>query len=259
MVHPTRYIKLLLVFSLLSYNAQADEPLIPVNFTGHYDFTLAGIPFGKADMVLTQTPTTYKASADVATTGIARVFVQHLSQTTSSGNGTNFHYDNVSYESRYETKRKPKHVQWKKKDGRFVSELVEPADNRAIRPAVPENQKIAAYDPIAFALAMRSKLLESLKSGEKTFSVDMYDGRRLTRADFTANGEAVIKLGGKSYPVYRLLARRTAVSGFTKTELSRIDPNEPTLTIYFSHDEKMIPIRLEAPLMFGIVAATLRM
>jgi hypothetical protein len=259
MVHPNHYIKLLLVFSLLSYNAAANEALTPVNFSGHYSFTLAGIPFGKADLAFTQAPAAYKATADVATTGIARVFVQHKSRSVSSGTGSDYQYGNVDYESNYETKKKPRHTKWEKKEGVFVSEVVLPPDNRNTRAAVPQAQKQGAFDPVVFTLAVRGKLAESLKNGQKAFSVHMYDGRRLTRADFTLNGETVIKIGGKSYPVYRLFGRRTAIAGYTQKELSRIEPNEPTMTIYFSRDAKMIPLRLEVPFMFGMVAATLKM
>jgi hypothetical protein len=259
MVHPTRFIKMLLVFSLLSYNAQADDPLMPIKFTGHYDFAFSGIPFGQMDILLDQTATRYQATGDVKTTGIARILVQHESHSTSSGSGKDFHYGNAEYESRYATRGKKKYARISKKNGKIVSDKVEPLDNRAVRPAVPMTDKSAAVDPLAMSVAIRSEFARARKEDRKNFTLDFYDGRRLTRANFTIGDERVLRIGGQKIPVLALSARRKTLAGYTASELARINSKESELMIYFSHDAKFVPVYLEVPVAFGVATATLKM
>ncbi|MDX2074491.1 MAG: DUF3108 domain-containing protein [Alphaproteobacteria bacterium] len=259
MVRPIHFIKLLLIFLLASHPVQADEPLIPIDFSGHYDFAFSGVPLGKLDLRFTQSATKYTATADVKTVGLARVFVQHESHTISKGWGSDFHYPQVDYESRYSTRGKPKSAKISKKDGVIFADVVNPPDNRAIRPAVPLEQKSAAFDPLAVGLAIRSEFARAQKDGRTDFTLDYYDGRRLTRVYFTVGKERVIRIKGQKYPVFTLTARRELLAGHTDKERARIDPHEPSATLYFSRDAKFMPIYLEVPVLFGIASATLRM
>lgn len=251
------FIKLLCLFILASYPVRADTPLIPINFSGHYDFALSGIRFGKLNITLTQDVGQYNTTADIATTGIVSIFVDHTSHTTSSGTGADFAYPNVNYESSYSTRKKPKYVKMEMQGGVFTSEKLEPAD--AERPKVTAEQKKGAVDPLAFGVALRTAFASALAQQQKTFAINYYDGRRLTRVDFTVGQNKNLRLSGVVYPVYTVVARRTLVAGFTQKELSRADPNEPSLTIYFTHDAKFLPIRLEVPMLFGTASATLKM
>lgn len=258
MVRPIQFIKILLLLSLLSYNVQADEPLIPIHFTGHYDFAFSGIPFGEIDITFTEKAGNYRATSDIETTGVARLLVQHSSHTTSHGSGRNFHYANAEYESRYSTRGKKKYARISKKNGRIVSDKVEPPDNRSVRPAVPLAEKSAAVDPLAMSVAIRNAFARARQEGRTSFTLDFYDGRRLTRSFFTLGDERVLRINAHKIPVFTLHARRKPLAGYTAKELARINPNEPELTIYFSHDVKFVPIYMEVPLPFGVATATLR-
>lgn len=254
----SRYIKFLLIFMCISAPAKAQEPLPPLDFSGHYDFTLAAIPFGQLDIVLSQGPGHYRATSDIATTGVAKVFVQHQSHTVSRGTGANYRYTEVEYETNYETKGKKRSARFVKRNGEMVEDDVEPADSRATRPAVPLADKSAAWDPVSLALGMRIELARVIAQKGKDFSLTYYDGRRLTRGNFSYIGEKVIKIKGIKYPVYTVIGSRQPVAGFTQKELKRMEGGEPQLTVYFSKD-KLIPIRLELNIGFGVAAATLKM
>lgn len=259
MVYILWFIKLLAVFSLLTPAVQAQEALPAIDFKGYYDFSFSGIPFGRMVIDLRQNAVRYEAEADVKTTGIARVFVQHQSHTTSTGNGKDSRYGNVEYESRYSTRGKKKYARISKRSGIITADRVEPADNRATRPAVALKDKSAAFDPLAMGLAIRSEFIRTQKDGRTNFTLDFYDGRRLTRASFTVGNERVIRIGDKKYPVHTLSARRKPIAGYTASELARMKGQDPELIICFSHDEKLIPIYLEVPVAFGVATATLRM
>lgn len=257
MVHMPRHIKLLPLIILFALPARAAEPAIPLDFSGHYDFAMGGITFGKLDINLSQKEASYNASADVATVGLAKVFVEHKSHTTSNGKGSAYQYNDVTYESRYQTRKKPKYVKWVRVNGQTSEQVVEPPDNRESRPAVDTEAKDSAVDPLQLAAAIRMKLAQAI-NGNRDFSVDYYDGRRLARLHFKLIGTKTIRLGeNNEYEVYQVTGKREPLAGFTKKELSSMK-NDPSATLYFTQD-KLIPIRLELPMLFGIASATLAM
>ncbi len=60
---------------------------------------------------------------------------------------------------------------------------------------MPAALKKDAADPLSFILRMRQALYEARKKRIKsTFSINVYDGRRLTQADFTIKGKKTISL-----------------------------------------------------------------
>lgn len=249
-------IKMLWVIFLLPCSLHAAEPKLPLTFKGYYIFTFSTIPFGRLEVSFNQTATQYDATADVGITGIAKLFVRHESHTTSKGSGRDFNYSNMEYESNYFTNKKKKYAHFIKKDGVITRDEVRPPDNRAIRPAVPLEMKSVAYDPLSLGLALRVKLAELLEKQAEQFTLDFYDGRRLTRAYVNYEGESTIRLYGEKIPVYMISAKRDPLAGFTKKDLERAAEPEPPLTIYFTQDT-LIPIRLEVEFPYGLVAATL--
>ncbi len=259
MVRAFQFIKLLLVFCLASMPAAGEELLVPLSFSGTYVFTLSGIPFGKINLQLTQDKVRYSAVSDVKTVGIARMFVEHDSHTTSEGWGRDFLYDAVDYKSNYSTRGKPKTAQFSKKDGVMFADKVTPPDDRKNRPAVALTDKSKAFDPLALAAGIRVALARVLQNDSKKFSLDYYDGRRLTRATFSYEGEKNIRIKGVKYPAYAVNATRTPLAGFTDKELKRMQEPEPTLTIYFSRDERLVPLRLDVMIGMLLASATLKM
>ncbi len=93
---------------------------------------------------------------------------------------------------------------------------------------------------------MRAKLIDALKTGKTDFTIDNFDGRRLTRASFHVVGKKTLHRGDDEIPVVTLTAKRAQIAGFTKSEIEATDPNEPLLYIYLSDDARLWPIRLEA-------------
>lgn len=246
-----------IVFFLWCLPVHAQE-MAPLDIRGQYDFTLASIPFGRLDITAVQDASHYDASSDIAMVGIAKIFVQHESHTTSHGSGADYLYPDVEYASNYSTRGKKKTAMFTKKGGVITEDKVTPPDDPSVRPPVATPMKSAAYDPVSVALGMRLKTVEMLKGGKDSFTIDYYDGRRLTRATFKYDGEKMLKIGKRQYPVYTLIGSRVPLAGFTKKELDRMKDKEPPLYVYVSK-ETLIPIRLEVQMLFGTAAATLRM
>jgi hypothetical protein len=248
-----RQFNILLIFLLLAAPAAAQEPLAPLNFKARYTLAFAGVPFGGLAVDLAQDSNHYAMTTDVVSTGLAALFARHKSHTTASGSGENFAYPNRSYATQSQTRKKKRNIAMRYENGRIVSEEVVPPDNRETRKAVADALRNSGYDPLLIVLELRKRL----QAGEQSFALNLYDGRRLTRANITVLGKKAIRLDGKKRPVVAALLKRELVEGFTTGELARYDPNEPPLTLYFSDDAQFIPLKLSIPFTFGSVSATL--
>lgn len=240
---------------VLSSPVHAADALTPVNLRGVYEFTFGGISIGRMGIEAEQNAAHYAVAADVMTTGLLKVFVKHSSHTTVDASGADFSYPDREYETHYQTKKKPKEVRMTYKDGKIVKEEALPVDTD--RPAVPENVKNHAADPLTFLLRMRQSLHEAMGQKKNAFTLNVYDGRRLTEVNFTLKGKKTITYGNRPLPTIVLAVRRRLVAGFTESELKKHDPDEPTLYVYVTDDARLIPVVLETTVMFTRMAAVL--
>lgn len=237
--------------------AASAEKLPPLNEKLYYEADFSGINFGKIGIEIDEQADKANITCDITSSGIVALFVKHSSHTTLAATGSNFTYPDRTYESHYHTRKKYRFVKLVYKNGKIISSTIEPPEDPAKRPAVPEADINKAYDLMAFLLQLRSEVSNAKKTGNKDFILNAYDGRRLTRADFKVLGERSIKINGVKQKTFAVSARRKQLAGFTKGEIEDYDPNEPSMTIYFSDDEKLIPLRMEAPFLFQKVSATL--
>ena len=240
-----------------TYPARAGDALTPINFKGIYQFAFDGLPIGKMGIELEQTPQHYAATSDIMTTGLVGAFVKHLSHTTVDGSGQHYHYTDITYESHYQTRKKKKYVQMVTQNGKLTLENLIPPENHESRSEVDEALKNNAVDPLSFLPQLRYDLFEARAKNEGHFTLNAYDGRRLTQVDFAIAGQKNISYNGQDVRVIDVTASRKQIAGFTKSEIDDFDPHEPILHIYFTDDARLIPIRLEARLMLGILSATL--
>lgn len=250
MARPFFNILLYMVLLTAPSLALAVEPLQPLHFKGIYEFGFNGVRIGRMGVEIAQSPTDYNMTADVTTSGVLKLFVQHSSHTTVEGTGAEFAYPNRNYESNYQTKKKKKHVKMVVRDGQ-VEETLVPPDSK--RPAVSPELKNSALDPLSIILAIRQKLA----GGNQSFKLNVYDGRRLTAASFVVKGKRSIPYGNRPMEVTQVNVRRELVAGFTDSELAKHNSNEPAVQMYFPVGQWRMPVRLETRIAFGTVSATL--
>lgn len=249
---------LLISLLFLSYPAFAAVPMIAVNFNGHYDLSFAGIPFGRMDIEAEEDASHYRMEADIASVGLVDVFAQHSSQTRATATGKDFKFTERSYKTHTQTRKKKRDISMDYKNGRYVNEVVVPPDNRESRAEVPADLKKDAFDPLSIVLELRRIVMQKMATGDNSpFSIKLYDGRRLTRADATLPGSKTIRVNGAPVAVVHLSLKRTPLAGFTDKELSQYQNSEPALDVYFSDDEIFLPVKLSLPFTFGSLEATL--
>lgn len=251
------FINMSLLSLLLATPAISAENLTTINEKLYYEAGWAGINFGKIGIEIDAQEDKAKVTCDISSSGIMALFIKHSSHTTLNATGSNFTYPDRIYESNYKTRKKARHVKLTYKAGEITEEIIEPPENRDKRPSVPKDDINSAYDLMSFLLQMRSEILSAQKTGKTDFTINAYDGRRLTQADFNIVGESTIKIAGKKQKAITVTAQRKFLAGYTKGELDDYDPNEPSLTIYFSNDEKLIPLRMEVPFLMQKIGANL--
>jgi hypothetical protein len=249
-----------LCISLTQINASAAQegasaPL-PLTVSAQYHFSFAGVVFGKAAVEVAQGANRFAMTTDIMTTGLVNTFTRHSSHTTLTGTGA-LDAATSRYEADYQTKKKQKYVRIARKGGKVVEEEVRPPENRDKRPAVSQHMKDQAYDPLSIVLALRQRLQAALARQQPRFDLLLFDGRRLSRLHFVVIGQAVTSVGGVKTPVWQVDVSRTVLEGYTASELADAKGKEPPLHIYFTQDERLLPVVFEAKLLLGTVRAAL--
>lgn len=242
----------ILFLAIISSPALAQDAPSPLDFKGIYDFQFSGVPFARMGIEAEENTYGYFITSDITLGGIAKLFTSHSSHTTvEQTNG-----DRI-YDTKYRTKKKRKAVRMVYKNGKMITHVVEPPENPAKRPPVPSALKNAAHDPLSLNLALRRALWKALHGGPNDFSLTVFDGRRLTQIDASLTGKKKIPIGERETPVVKLAVRRKLLNGYTKSELEDYDPKEPTLWMYYSDDERLVPLKVEVGFLFGKITGTL--
>ena len=191
------------------------------------------------------------------TTGLLKLFVKHSSHTTVDGSGAqDFTYPEAEYESHYQTRGKKKYVKMITHAGITGGEILIPPDPPTRKPVPPDMKKNIA-DPLTTLLRMREEVWKAVHNHTTHFSINLYDGRRLTQVNFIVGDKQNLRINGGKIPVIAINVTRKLLAGFTESELANYDPHESGARFYVTDDERLIPIRAEATLMFGIISATL--
>jgi hypothetical protein len=169
--------------------------------------------------------------------------------TVSGERGLSWGKSKREYETYYTSKNKPRHVKLVyAKSGKVVEEVVEPPENRDRRPEVAAWLKTSSLDPLSYIFAVREEMHKARTEGRDRFTIRLYDGRRLMDTTYV--------IGKESDGTLQVTGSREAVAGFTAKEMKKLR-SEPKVSMYFTDDERMIPLRLELPLPLGVATATL--
>ncbi len=233
--------------------ASAAEPLAPYNAISRYEFSWSGIGFGKIAIRTNETPTSYDSRVLVKSKGLASLFVKHSSDTTLTGARAGVDYLPQVYETNFQTRNKKKYIKLEYDAlGNVVKETSVPEDTD--RPKVPQDQKAGAHDPLSLVFEIRRKLYDALANSQKTFSVLMYDGRRLARVQVDVANIVNRTVGGEKRRLIQVVASREPLSGYTEKELGRMKDAPQTLQIFFSDDANLWPMLMEV----NVFMATLR-
>ena len=241
--------KVILLLYLTAINpAWADDTPAPLHFIGLYNFDFGSIPLGRLALSIDETDSGYNERLLITSAGVINLFTHHVSDTVARGKRDTTHYFPRYYESYYKTKNKPRHIKLEfSKKGAVTTEINEPPEDRNDRLEVPHSLKDGAYDPLTGLLVLRSGARE-LKA---------FDAKRLYKV-YSGNCKAdTIFIEKKWQEASYCTLSRTPLSGLTRKESKEYNEGEPPLSLYFSTDERRIPLAMSMPVLFGTIHGTL--
>lgn len=133
------------------------------------------------------------------------------------------------YKTHYKRRKDDRNIELKfSDDGQtIISDINTPPEKRWKRKEVPAELKIGVQDPLSIAFVARQMIIDRLESGEKEFSIPLYDGRRRSKYNFKIKGktkDGLIEVG----------FAEEAVAGYTDNELKEFKKGNKEITLYLS-------------------------
>ena len=196
-----------------------------------------------------------KIDALIDSRGIVKKVSKFSSDTSTVFNFDGNSYTPVSFHTKFRLKNKTREINIEyDESGTITKDSVVPPDRRSKRPAVPESMKKNTFDPLTSFMKARYEIKNNLAKGQNKFTIDMYDGRRLSKLNFEIVGKFKdYNINNVKRDVIKAYFKRESVAGYTSNELRRAKKEEPLFTLYISDDEYFLPIKVDAKAPLGSV------
>lgn len=241
-----RYLLLALFISLTTSTAFAAE-LEPFPKVMTYRIAWNGIKIGRVIIETSQNSYSYRMSIDTKTTGLAKMFSPLKSVTSASGR----YYEGQIVPQRYsahstsdEGKDRTAKLSYDG-EGTLIESVTEPKDDPSWRPEVSLEDAQHAFDPVTAFFVLRERMFMNVSRHIKDTTVSTFDGRRLADFTFKAVNNGTKMRDGKIAEIINSVVFRKPVQGYTPKELKKFDEGDPKIHVYFSADERFIPLEIE--------------
>ena len=184
--------------------------------------------------------------------GVVKTISHYSGRTYSKYSFRNGVYIQDYFESRLQQRQGTKEAKiYYSDEGKIRTETISPPENPAKRQKVADDLKIGALNPLFAAFMAHKKIKAALITGEKSFILNTYDGRRLAKLEFNILGTEAIKNLDKIINVVKINFRRMPIAGFTNQELKRMKGEEPDIVLYLD-PETLLPIKADAAAPLGM-------
>lgn len=245
-----RLASLLFVALMLAAPASAQQPLPelqPFNHIGYYEVSWGGITVGGLVIATYEDAERYGMEAHVKSNGLAWVITKHKSATAIEGIKKNGKYLPQRFETHFFHRGKLRHIILEyDESGKLEREFVNPPDPLWKRKPVPMELKEFALDPLSIFFVQRQQVYDALRESREQFTLQMFDGRRLTDMHYFVHGRKQVGWNMQDVPVIKFNLSRTPVAGYKDSELEELrDKKDPSVSLYLSDDGRLIPLKLE--------------
>lgn len=252
---------LLIAAACAAVSAHAQAPPTLELLQGEYKYRIAwnGIKIGRVNFYFEETEQAYRVFVDTKTSGVARMF--HALHSTTTGNGRKiegryipefYHANSNSEEGKGRVARL-----YFNAEGMLERREVSPPEDPLWRPEVPADELIGARDPVTAFFVMRQEMAATLAQDFKTTGAKIYDGRRLAEISVHAIHIGTQATHDDGTPMLATVITRQPMNGYTPKELKKFEAGDPAIHIYFSRDNRLMPLLAEAETRFGTISATL--
>jgi hypothetical protein len=220
--------------------------LEPYISTGYYEVSWSGITVGGMVIDAREDADSYAMEVQVKSDGLAWTFTKHRSTTTVQGIKRNEEYIPRKFETYFSLRDDTRHIVLDyNTEGALIHEINTPPENRQKRPEVPLELKQHVIDALTPFFTQRTRVYEALRNGNDTFTLRMYDGRRLTDMHYFVQGRKQVEWNRQNVPVIHFNLSRTPVAGYKNSELKDIENNkDPSVSLYLSDDGRLIPLKI---------------
>lgn len=238
--------------------AAGPAPLEPWNFTARYTVAWTGISIGRIYITATEDATGYHMTVDTKTHGVGALFSDEKRVAEVTGTRTDGHYLPTKFESRPQDKNKSDRTELTyDAQGKLTGRIREPDDDPNWRPPVPREQLGTATDPITAGFVVRKALPLSPTLGDKT-STHTYDGARLAQMTVhVENPRTTLTIMKQKMEALDVTVTRQPINGYTPKELKKFAAGDPVIHLYFTADNKRLPLRATVDAPIGQITATL--
>lgn len=256
----SRYKAVVLIAALaVAAPAAAEVPVIkPLNYSLKYEVTFNGLPIGRIRIDTTQNEFRYAATVDTKTRGLLRMFDSTHGVIKANGNveeGTLVARDYSSL-SKDDDSSKLTTVRYGMK-GEIIKRERKPADDPTNRPPVPLEQANEGIDPVTALLTARYRLRDYIAANLRKMTIRTYDGARLADLSFTVHSRTNFEIMDKRIDVINTELTREPIAGYKKKELKKFKDGDPIIHVYFSADERFLPVQADISLTLGTISAKL--
>lgn len=227
-----------------SFSALAGERL---DYTEKLYFTWARVPLGELTLTMKQADDHYEMVTTGKTAGIALLFNRHESTTTVKGVIRPTEHLPASYRSAYVDNGDKRLIAIKyDKAGMPGEETIIPPREES-RPLVAQEAKRGAVDILTGFFVMRERLQAAMREHRSSFSVLIYDGKRLFRVDATIDKHQVtVAFHGITRPAIKLALQRVPLAGYKEKELRKMKDRNPPVALYVE-PKRLVPFGLSLP------------
>lgn len=253
-----RYKKLILpfvFFSLWQGAAQAEVPVLePLNYELRYDGYVAGLPIGRLRVTMKEDALSYSMQVDTKSRGLVDIFAPIQSVASVQGRKQDERYLPIAYRSfaKKDDKAKNRKVRMDYDENGIITlrERI-PKPDPSYSPVVPLDEIAGAPDPMTGVFAMRAALREAMAAGERKASLNTYDAARLATMRSKVVSRASIEVMDEHVRAINTVLSRKPIAGYTVKELKKYAEGDPTIHVYYSADERLLPLRVTIGLPFG--------
>ncbi len=239
--------------------ASAEVPTLkPMNYTLKYDVTFNGLPIGRVRIVASEDEYRYSASVDTKTRGLMRLFDSTKSLLSATGRKDEGKFIQKDYSSRStdDDSTKLTTIRYGMK-GEVIKSERKPPDDPANRPPVPLEDVSEALNPLTALLVARYRLRDYIAANQRAVTLRTYDGARLADLTFTAHSRTSFEIMDKRVDVVNTELTRKPIAGYKAKELKKFKEGDPVIHVYFSADERFLPVKADIAISFGTISAEL--
>lgn len=232
--------------------------LAPLNLHAQYTIRWGGITIGRVNVESTEDDFGYHLSIDTKTKGLTRLISDEKTVSEVKGHfSPTGDYLPLTYSSnRNKADAGFTKLTWDA-EGKLAKREREPDDDPTWRPPVSTELANTATDTISAGLALRKKMHDHMAKDIRETTVRSYDGARLAELTFKVVSKARVEVDNDYYDAINVVVTRKPILGYTPKELKKFEAGDPVIHLYFSADEKMIPLKATAAIAYGEISASL--